>query len=84
MSRNIQSKHACWPHASLHRKFTGSLLVLTERWQGKQSARRHGAHKAVLVQVRFCFMAKHMLGSLFMTKRMSLNAKQCLKKKSKK
>lgn len=52
---------------------------------GKENNQQGGMGHTKLYWYRLdCFMAKHMLGSLFMAKRMSLNAKQCLKKKSKK
>lgn len=40
-----------------------NLLVLVEKRQEKQSARRHGTQEGGVVKVRLWFMAKHMFGS---------------------
>lgn len=72
----------CFIAQKIYWKFTSAYRKMARKTISKEAWGT--CPKAVLVQVRFWFMAKHMFGSSFMAKHKSLNAKQCLKKKSKK
>lgn len=63
--------------------YKDNLLVLVEKWQRKQPARRQGTQEGGGGGVtKLWFMAKHRFGSFCLAKPKSLNVKQCLKKKS--
>lgn len=62
--------------------YRDNLLVLVEKWQRKQPARRQGTQEEGGGVTKLWFMAKHRFGSFCLAKPKSLNVKQCLKKKS--